>query len=272
VAAIRAQLGLDLPAWRQYLDWIDGLAHLDPGRSYVVGGSIGSLVEAGLGNTLALAACALVLAVVLSVAASVGAVLSRRRWTDATLTGANTLALALPPFISGVLLVLVFAVAWPVLPSGGVPPAGFWADPGISVQYLVLPALCLALPVAAALTRFLTESLHTELAQPYILTARALGVPSRRLVLRHALPAALPAMLTALGIQTGNLLGGAVLVEAVFTWPGLGQLIQQAILKRDYPLVQVLLLLSVAVFVLVQLGTDLVHAYLDPRIRIGARR
>ena len=272
VAAIRTSLGLDQPLWRQYLHWLGGLVRLDFGRSYAVGGDIGSLVVAGLGNTLMLALSALVIAVGLALAASICAVLSRRRWVEATLTAANTLALALPAFVTGVLLVLLFAVVWPVLPAGGVPPAGFWADPQISAQYLALPSVCLALPVAAALTRFLTEALRTELDRPYVLTARSLGVSRRRLVLRHAMPSALPAMLTVLGIQTGNLLGGAVLVEALFVWPGLGQLVQQAILKRDYPLVQVLLLLSVLVFVLVQLGTDLVHAYLDPRIRIGAQR
>ena len=100
-------------------------------------------------------------------------------------------------------------------------------------------------------------------------TARAAGVSRRRLLVAHALPAALPTYLTALGLQAGALLGGAVLVEAVFSWPGLGQLAAQAIDRRDYPVVQILLLLSVAVFVIIQLGTDLVHAYLDPRVRIG---
>ena len=269
IAAIRASLGLDLPVWQQYLVWLGGVLRFDLGRSYLIGGDIDQLVLGGLTNTVVLAAAGLVLAVAGSTLAAVIAVLSRRRWVDAVVTGANTLAMALPTFVTGVLLVLVFAVVFPVLPSGGVPPAGFTARPDITVQYLVLPAVCLALPVAAALTRFLTESLRTELEQPYVLTARALGVPRRRIVLCHALPTALPSMVTALGIQVGNLLGGAVLVEAIFTWPGLGGLIEQGISRRDYPVVQVLLLLSVAVFVLVQLFADIVHAVLDPRIRIG---
>jgi peptide/nickel transport system permease protein len=269
IAAIRASLGLDLPVWRQYLDWLGALGRLDLGRSYLIGGDIGPLVLGGLGNTLVLAVSALLLAVLAGLAVGIAAVLPRRRWVDAAITAANTLALALPTFVTGVLLVLVFAVVFPVLPAGGVPPDGFWARPDIAVQYLLLPAVCLALPVAAALSRFLTEALRTELEQPYVLTARALGIDRRRIVLHQALPAALPAMLTALGIQVGNLLGGAILVEAIFTWPGLGQLVEQAISRRDYPVVQVLLLLSVAVFVLVQLATDVVHALLDPRIRIG---
>jgi len=160
---------------------------------------------------------------------------------------------------------------FPVLPAGGTPPDGFLARPDLSVQYLLLPAVCLALGAGAALTRFLTESLRTELRQPYVVTARALGISRRRIVLTQALRNALPSTITVLGIQFGTLLGGAVLVEAIFTWPGLGGLIEEAISGRDYPLVQVLLLLSVIVFVAIQLVTDVIHAWLDPRIRIGGQ-
>ncbi|SDD61000.1 ABC transporter permease [Rhodococcus tukisamuensis] len=269
VAAIRHSLGLDRSVPAQYLSWITDVATLDLGRSYVIGGQISDLVADGLVNTVVLASAALLLAVVVSVALSVAVVVWPKRWLTGLVAGANTLAVALPPFVTGVLLVLVFSVLLPVLPSGGVPPDGFWARPDISVQYLLLPAVCLALPVAAALTRFLTESLRTQMEQPYVLTARALGVSRWNLVSRSALRNALPSMLTALGLQAGQLLGGAVLVEAIFAWPGIGQLIEQGISRRDYPVVQVLLLISVSVFVIVQLLTDVAHAYLDPRIRIG---
>ncbi|WP_020110539.1 ABC transporter permease [Rhodococcus sp. 114MFTsu3.1] len=270
IAAIRAQLGLDKSIPVQYSTWLWGVVTFDLGRSYVIGGTIADLVFDGLLNTVVLSVTALLLAVVVSVGLSVESVAWPRRWLTALVNGANTVAVALPPFVSGVLLVLFFAVLLPVLPAGGVPPDGFLARPDITVQYLLLPAVCLALPVAAALTRFLTESLRTELKQPYITTARSLGVSQWNLVSRSALRNALPTMVTALGLQTGQLLGGAVLVEAIFAWPGIGQLIEQGISRRDYPVVQVLLLLSVTVFVAVQLLTDVVHAYLDPRIRIGA--
>jgi peptide/nickel transport system permease protein len=271
VAAIRHQLGLDRSIPAQYLSWLGGIVTFDLGRSYVIGGQISDLVLDGLFNTVVLAVSALLFAVVVSLVVSVASVAWPRRWLSALVTGANTVAVALPPFVTGVLLTLFFAVTFPILPSGGVPPDGFWARPDISAQYLALPAICLGLPVAAALTRFLTESLRTEMQQQYVLTARALGVPHWQLVTRTALRNALPTMLTALGIQTGQLLGGAVVVEAIFAWPGIGQLIEQGISRRDYPVVQVLLLLSVVVFVTVQLLTDVVHAYLDPRIRIGGR-
>ncbi|MET8427063.1 ABC transporter permease [Nocardia sp. NPDC004860] len=271
IAAIRHQLGLDRPIPAQYLSWLHGVVTGDLGRSYVIGGQIADLIVRGLSNTLILTAAALSLAVIVSLAVSVASVLWDRRWLNAIVAAANTVTVAIPVFVTGVLLVLVFAVAIPILPAGGIPPDGFLARPDIAVQYLLLPAICLGLPVAAALTRFLTEALRTELAKPYVLTARALGIPRRRIITHGALRNALPTMLTALGIQTGNLLGGAVLVEAAFAWPGIGQLIEQGINRRDYPVVQALLLFSVAVFVAIQLTTDIAHAYLDPRIRIGGR-
>jgi peptide/nickel transport system permease protein len=268
-AAIRTDLGLDQPMVVQYLHWIGNMLTLDPGRSYIIGGDITDLVKDGLANTLVLTMAALVIALLLASLASIGALLADRRWLDSLLAGANTLAVALPTFVTGVLLVLVFAVLVPVLPAGGTPPDGLFARPDIAFQYLLMPALCLALPVAAALTRFLTEALRTQMEQPYVMTARALGIRRRRIVLTQALPNALPSAVTVLGVQVGALLSGAVLVEAIFAWPGLGLLIEQAISSRDYPLVQALLLLSVMVFVVTQLVTDVVNASLDPRIRLG---
>lgn len=268
-AAIRADLGLDQPFLTQYLSWIGDVLTFDLGRSFVVGGQVSDLLADGAANTIVLTLTALTLAVTAAVVTAVVAVIVQRRWLDATLAGINTVALALPTFATGLLLVLVFAVLVPVLPSGGTPPDGFIARPDIALQYLLLPATCLAIPVWAGLTRFLTEALRSQLRQPYVTTARAVGVRHARIVLTQALPNALPSAVTVLGIQFGTLLGGAVLVEAIFTWPGLGRLIEEAISGRDYPVVQVLLLLSVAVFVVTQLVTDVVHAWLDPRIRLG---
>lgn len=271
IESIRHSLGLDKSIVAQYFSWIGDVLTFDLGRSYVLGGEIADLVFAGLGNTAVLAGTALLLAVIMSLALSIAVVAWPNRWLTATVNTINTVSVALPNFVTGVLFVLVFAVVFPVLPSGGVPPEGFWAQPDITVQYLLLPAVCLALPVAASLTRFLSESLRTEMGQQYVITARAAGVSRWNLVTRTALRNAVPTMLTVVGIQTGHLLGGAVLVEAIFAWPGIGQLIEQGIGRRDYPVVQVLLLLSVTIFVLIQLFTDILHAYLDPRIRIGGQ-
>ncbi|MFI6416528.1 ABC transporter permease [Streptomyces sp. NPDC050842] len=264
-AAIRARLGLDDPLPAQYARWIGGLLTGDLGPSYAIGGQTADLIADGVGATVELTLGALLFVVVLGgFFGSVGAT-SRNRWLRGTVRILTTGALAVPPFVTGVLLVLLFAVLLGVLPPGGRVP--LLTAPDLGVQYLLLPALCLALPSAAVLGRYLEDSIGRALAEDYVRTATAAGIAPRRLLWRHALPNALPPVVTLLGMQTGHLLGGAVLVEAIFAWPGLGQLAEQALVRRDYPVVQDLLLLLVTVFVLVQLVTDLVHAWLDPRIR-----
>jgi peptide/nickel transport system permease protein len=269
IEAIRHSLGLDRPVLEQYAVWLQNLVTGDLGRSYLIGGRISDLIAHSATNTLILTIAALLLSVTISVVTALWWVWSKSRIIDSLITGFNTITLGLPTFVTGITLVLIFGILLPVLPAGGIPPRGFTDRLDISTQYLLMPAVCLALPASAGLTRFLAEALRTELRAPYITTARAAGVGERRLLLAHAFPAALPTYVTALGLHVGGLLGGAVLVEAVFTWPGLGQLIAQAIDSRDYPVVQILLLISVAVFVIIQLITDVVHAYLDPRIRVG---
>ncbi|MFF8840737.1 ABC transporter permease [Streptomyces sp. NPDC015130] len=264
-AAIRASLGLDDPLPAQYARWIGGLLTGDLGPSYAIGGRTADLIADGIGATVELTLGALLFVVVLGTAFGIVGATSRNRWLRGTVRVLTTGALAVPPFVTGVLLVLLFAVLLGVLPPGGRVP--LLTAPDLGVQYLLLPALCLALPSAAVLGRYLEDSIGRALAEDYVRTATAAGIAPRRLLWRHALPNALPPVVTLLGMQTGHLLGGAVLVEAIFAWPGLGQLAEQALVRRDYPVVQDLLLLLVTVFVLVQLVTDLVHAWLDPRIR-----
>ncbi|MGA4978464.1 ABC transporter permease [Streptomyces cinereoruber] len=264
-AAIRARLGLDEPLPAQYLRWLGDLLTGDLGPSYAIGGQTADLIGDGLGATAELTLGALLFVVVLGGTFGILGATSRNRWVSGAVRILTTGALSVPPFVTGVLLVLLFSVLLGVLPPGGRIP--LLTAPDLGVQYLLLPALCLALPSAAVLGRYLKDGIERALGEDYVRTATAAGIAPRRLLWRHVLPNALPPVVTLLGMQTGNLLGGAVLVEAIFAWPGLGQLAEQALVRRDYPVVQDLLLLLVTVFVLVQLLTDLVHARLDPRIR-----
>ncbi|WP_426362357.1 ABC transporter permease [Streptomyces sp. E-08] len=264
-AAIRAGLGLDAPLPLQYARWLGDLLTGDLGPSYAIGGQTADLIADGLGATTELTLGALLFVVVLGGAFGILGATARNRWVLGTVRVLTTGALAVPPFVTGVLLVLLFSVLLGVLPPGGRVP--LLTAPDLGVQYLLLPSLCLALPSAAVLGRYLKDGIERALAEDYVRTATAAGIAPRRLLLKHALPNALPPVVTLLGMQTGHLLGGAVLVEAIFAWPGLGQLAEQALIRRDYPVVQDLLLLLVTAFVLVQLLTDLVHARLDPRIR-----
>lgn len=269
--ALREELGLSGSPLDQYFSWLGGILTFDLGRSLILGGEISTLMLDALGNTLLLSVTALAIAIAVALTSSTVSVIIDRRWLNSIVTTFGTVAVAIPNFVTGALLVVLFGVVWAVLPAGGIPRKGFLDDPGITVQYLILPAVCLGLPIAAALTRFLTESLRSQLAEPYVTTARALGISRRRIILTQVLPNALPSTVTVLGMQIGHLLGGAVLVEAIFAWPGLGNLIERAISSRDYPVVQVMLLFSVVLFVIVQLATDLVNAWLDPRIRLGSQ-
>ena len=265
--ALRHELGLDRPLVVQYLQWLGGALTGDLGRSYVIGGRIDALLADGLRSTAALGLTALVIAVVAAAALSFVAVASRTTWVRSAIAGFEVIGIAVPPFVTGVLLVEFFAVVWPVLPAGGTPPRGYTDDVGITLQYLLLPAVCLAIPVASTLTRFFSEALRTEWARPYVLTARAAGVPAGRILVRGAARNALPSVVTVFGIQAGQLLGSAVLVEAIFAWPGLGQLLGQGIAARDYPVVQAVLLLAVTVFIVIALLTDAAYRLLDPTRR-----
>ncbi len=272
VAALRDRLGLDEPPVSQYLHWAGGLLTGHLGDSLVLGGSVASLLGAAVGNTVLLTAAALVLAVGLAMVFAVGPELMRgpvaRRRAREIATAFSSVSVAVPNFVTGTVALIVFGVLVAVLPAGGVPRDGLLADPLITAQYLLLPAVCLALPVAATLTRYLSDAVAAELCLPYVTTARATGQSRRTTVLTQVLPNALPPTITVLGLQVGQLLGGAVIIEVLFAWPGLGYLAQQAVTQRDYPVVQVLLVASVVVFVILQTLTDLAHAALDPRIRL----
>ncbi|MFW0790598.1 ABC transporter permease [Gordonia sp. CPCC 205333] len=271
LAAIRHDLGLDRPFFVQYFSWLGAMVTFDFGKSYLIGGDIGDLVSFGAANTLALAIAGLVVAIALALALSLSVVIFDNRFTKIAATTVNAVAIAVPTFVIGTLLILVFGLKLRWLPAGGTPPNGISDSPQITAQYLILPALTLGLPAGALLARFLTETLQTELRQPYAVTARSLGIPQRTIVLRHVLRNALPPTLTALGLAIGGLLGGAILVESIFGWPGLGLLTEEGIFNRDYPVVQVLILISVTVFVVLQLATDVLHAWLDPRIRLAGK-
>ncbi|NUT91834.1 MAG: ABC transporter permease [Saccharothrix sp.] len=269
IAAVRADLGLDRSLPEQYRTWVTGLVTGDLGTSYVLNSPISDLIGAGLGGTLQLTLAATLLALALGGTAGIVPATTRRRGVRAAVDGATSLAFAVPTYVSGVLLVLLCAVTFRLLPPGGRFKGAFWSAPDIAVQYLVMPALCLALPAAAVIARFLAASMRQVLDEDFIRTGVAKGVRPRRLTLRHVVPNALPPVLTVLGIQVGQMLGGAIVVEAIFAWPGIGQLLLQGVLNRDYLLVQDLLLLAVVVSVLCQVLTDLAHAATDPRVRLA---
>lgn len=267
-AAVRSDLGLDRSPVVQYLAWARGLVTGNLGTSYIRHEPASNAIGAALGQTLTLTAAALLLALVLGGLAGIVLGTSKRSLVTRPVGGLVSLAFALPPYVSGVLLVLLFAVTIRLLPATGY--QSLTDNPSIAVQYLLMPALCLALPTSAVIARFLAASIRQVVDEDFIRTGVAKGLAPRRLVGAHVVPNAMPPVLTVLGIQVGQLLGGAIVVEAIFGWHGIGDLLVSSVLNRDYVLVQDLLLFTVFVFVVVQTLTDLAQAAIDPRIRLEA--
>src|SRR6266536_1901617 len=209
-------------------------------------------------QTARLGAAAMVLAIVLSFPMGIAAALRSATLVDWSISAVSLLGQSAPNFWLGIMLVLLFARALQILPSGG---ADTW-------QHLVLPAITLALPLVGILTRLIRSGLLDVLREDYIRTARAKGLAPRTVMVRHALLNMLIPVVTVLGLQLGVLLGGTVIVESVFAWPGVGRLLVEAIGNRDYPLVQAAILVITTSFVFINLLVDVSYAYLDPRIRL----
>jgi peptide/nickel transport system permease protein len=256
LAALRARLGLDRPLAVQYVDYLRGLIRGDLGTSLHYGDPVGSLLAERLPLTASLAGVTVLFALLLSLPAGIAAGLRPGTSVDRVLGAASSAAMALPSFWLGPVLLLAFAVSLRWLPVSG-------ADVPESV---VLPAATLAAPMAALLSRLLAVSLRQEIGRPYVLAARARGRPRDAAALRHALRNASGPMLTALGLQLGSLLTGAVITETIFAWPGIGRLLVRGISYRDYPLVQGCILLFAALYLLANLACDLGRAAFDPRV------
>jgi peptide/nickel transport system permease protein len=268
VAALRAEMGLDRPLPVQYVLWLGRVLRGDLGVSYVSKFPVRALILMRAPATLELAAAGLLVGLLLGVPTGVLAALRRGRVADYAVTATNAVLMSIPNFWAGIALILVFALGLALLPpSGRIPVA---ADPARALVFLLLPAVTLGLHIAAIFSRFTRAALLEVLGEPYIRTAQAKGLGQGAVVLRHGFRNALIPVVTVFGLQAGYLLGGAVVVESVFAWPGLGRLIVEAIGNRDYTTVQGALLVFVSAFFLVNLATDVAYAWIDPRIRLGA--
>lgn len=257
--ALREQLGLNRPLYVQYLRYASSALRGDLGRSVRSNRSVVSEIAWRFPNTVRLALAALLLAVTLGGAAGVLSAVRRNTAFDHGAMVTVLVGLSMPSFWLGLMLMIVFAVRleW-------VPVAGYegW-------QYLILPGITLAAGPAAVLARLTRSSMLEVLNQDYVRTAHAKGLGHATVVLKHALKNSLIPVVTVLGLQFGYLLGGAVITETVFAWPGIGRLVVDAILARDFPVVQGTVLVLALGFVIVNLVVDLMYAYLDPRVRFA---
>jgi peptide/nickel transport system permease protein len=259
VAQMRAQLHLDEPVLKQYGRFVVNALHGDLGTSIRSRRPVTTEIGENVGSTAQLAVTAMLVAVALGVPLGLVAALGRSSWLDVTTMATALLGVSMPSFWLGLLLILVFSLHLAWLPATG----------GGDLAHLILPSVTLGMIAAAIIARLTRSSMLEVLGQDYVRTARAKGLGGFAVVVRHALKNALIPIVTIFGLQFGNLLAGAVIVETVFSRPGLGRLIVGGILNKDFPLVQGVVLFVATVYVLINLLVDVAYAYADPRIRFG---
>jgi peptide/nickel transport system permease protein len=265
IAALRAKLALDRPFLVQYVAWLGHVMTGDFGRSIQGERAVLPLVLTALLPSAQLALAALAISLLIAIPAGIVAARRRNTMRDYAASFVALCGLSLPSFWLGVLLILGLSIQIPLFPSSGyVAPS---ADPLAHLRHLALPALTLGAALAAATMRMTRATMIEVLRADYIRTARAKGLPERKVVWKHALRNTTIPLVTLIGIQLGQLLGGVVVTETVFAWPGIGKLTVDAIFARDYPVVQATILTTATIFVLLNLLTDLAYALLDPRIR-----
>ncbi|OYO12951.1 hypothetical protein CGZ94_13805 [Enemella evansiae] len=263
-AALRAQMGLDRPLLLQYVSWLGGLLRGDLGVAYSHGSvPVAGLIWQPLGRTLILAVSATVLAVLVSVPLSMLAAVKRGSLADGLTRALAVTGFSLPSFWLGMLLLLLFSQYLGWLPAGGYVP--FTRSPLGFLRSLILPTVAVSFILTGIFVRFLRSSLIDQLDEDYIRTSRAKGVKRGVLWYRHALRNALIPFITVVGIQFGLLIGGLVVVEQVFNWPGIGLLMVQGILLRGFEVVQAGVLITAVICVLVNMAVDLTYRFLDPR-------
>lgn len=265
IAATTRQLGLDRPVLVQYLDWLGKAATGNLGFSLHSKDPVLSLIGERLPATLQLAGASILVALVIGIPIAIAGAIHANSWLDRLLSGWSALALGVPTFWLGILLILLFAVELRWLPSASryVP---FWESPVQAMRSLALPALTLGVYVSGILARFLRASLVSEMRSDYVRTARAKGVSEPRIVSFHIMRNALLPFVTIVGLMIANFIGGAVVTEAVFTYPGLGRLLIQAISTRDYPLIQGCIVVILVIYMGINLAVDILYAFIDPRI------
>ncbi len=267
IAALRLRYGLDEPLPLQYVRWIERVAHADLGIAYRDGRPIAGLIAERLPATLYLALGAMLVVAVGGGFIGIFSAIRPRHPLSRLLAFLNAVSFSIPTFWLGILLVLFFAVYLRVLPPSGY--ASVTERPLDFLRFLVLPAVTLGAGSASVIARFLASSIAEVTGSDFIRTANAKGLRERMVVRRHVLKNALPPVITVMAIQFGHLLGGAIITEAIFAWPGLGRLILEAIGTRDYLTLQATILLAVTTFTVVNILADVAHGVLDPRVSHG---
>lgn len=270
IAAARRQVGSDLPLFEQFTHFVLSLIRFDLGTSFISRTSVAAEITARLAVTVPLTLMAFALAVVIAVPLGIIAAVKADKWYGAAISVVSQLGIAIPAFWIGILLVTVFAVNLRIFPSGGFPPAG-WSDPAATLRALTLPTITIAIVMAASLLRYVRSATLDVLGSDYLRTVRALGSGVSEALVRHGLRNGAVPVISILGIELATTFLGAVVIERVFTLPGLGSMLLLGIEQRDYPNVQGVLLISTLIVLLVGFVADIIQRVIDPRLRRSKR-
>ena len=265
-AQIRQRLGLDRPLVQQYATWASAALRGDLGRSFKTGDPVAALILDRLGPTLQLTGSALVFALLVAIPLGVLAAVRRGSTWDTLASAVSLFGVSFPSFWLGIMLILLFSEVLHVLPPSGLSEYGQEGDLVSRIRHAILPTLTLGMIQMAAFMRFTRSSLLEALRQDYVRTARAKGLANTKVVWHHALRNALIPVVTVVGLSLPTLVGGAVLTETVFAWPGIGRLAVGAVFERDYPVIMGVNLIVAGVVITVNFMTDLAYAVIDPRI------
>lgn len=263
--ALREQLGLNDPLPLQYLQWLFGLIRGDLGTSAMhAGAPVSSLVFPAFVRSIELAALSTALATAVAVPLGILAATSKRRWVDSVTRFLSTLGFSVPTYVLGIVLILLFSLQFRLLPPGGFVP--FFEDPWRHIQFLILPVSTVAIVTSARLTRFMRASMLEEIEKDYRRTAMGKGLALREVYYKHCLRNSLIPLITEAGVNFGLLIGGMVIIEQIFGWPGLGWLMIQSVFGRAFEVVQAAVILAAAALIAVNVVVDLAYTRIDPRI------
>ena len=265
VAAQRSRLGLDLPVWEQYIDWLSDILLLEMGTSIMTATSIETLLVIRYPRSLFLALAAMGIALTIAIPLGVTAATNRNSRLDYSALFFSQLGISLPNFVLGIFLIYIFAAVLSVLPSTGyVSP---FESPYQFLRHILMPAVTMGIINGAIITRFVRSEMLEQLNNDYVKTARAFGHEEKRIIRKYTLKNAMIPTVTVVGIQFAGLVGGLVVIEQVFSYPGMGLLVLDSLFNRDYPVLQIGLLVIAATFIVVNLIVDLIYGYLDPKVK-----
>ena len=265
IEALRAKMGMDKPLIVQYFNYVKGLLHLDLGKSIITNKNISDEIFFCFRNTAELAVAGMLISSVFGIIIGIIAAVNRDRWLDKTLISLSITGISMPSFLLALLLMLLLVSQWHLLPASGREGSPFTAE---GFKYIILPALTLGISGTASIARLTRSSVVAVLNEEFVMTLKAKGLRRKMILFKHILRNASLPILTMIGLDFGYLLGGAVVTETIFAWPGIGKYAMDAISQNDFPAVQGAVLILSMMFMLINLVVDLLYGVLDPRVSL----